>query len=48
MSVATAPTEVCPPEVRFGESIEAGTVNMIVIGTDTHKVSHTAGAVGAA
>jgi transposase len=46
--VATAPTEVCPPEVRFDGFIEEGTVCMIVIGADTHKVSHTVGAVGEA
>jgi transposase len=46
--VATAPTEVCPPEVRFDGFIEEGTVCMIVIGADTHKRSHTLAAVEAA
>jgi hypothetical protein len=30
--VATAPTEVCPPEVRFDGFFEEGTVCMIVTG----------------
>jgi transposase len=43
--VATAPTEVCPPEVHFDGFIEEGTVHMIVIGADTHKRTHTLAAV---
>ena len=40
--MATAPTEVCPPEIRsVGHISNEGTVQMIVIGVDTHKRSHT-------
>jgi transposase len=39
---------VCPPEVHFDGFIEEGTACMIVIGADTHKRSHTAGAVAEA
>jgi transposase len=46
--VATAPTEVCRPEVRFDGFIEEGTLYMIVIGADTHKRTHTLAAVDAA
>jgi transposase len=46
--VAVAPTEVCPPEVRFDGFFEEGTVCMIVIGADTHKSTHTLAAVDAA
>jgi hypothetical protein len=48
-SVAFAPTEVCPPTVRFiSWRIDEGTVCMIVIGADTHKSSHAFAAVNAA
>ena len=46
--MATAPTEVCPPEVRFDGFIEEGTVHMIVIGADTHKRTHALAAVDGA
>jgi hypothetical protein len=47
--VATAPTEVCRPEIRFVVDISnEGTLQMIVIGSDPHKRSHTCAAVGAA
>jgi transposase len=43
--VATAPTEECPPEVRFSGNFDEGTVCMIVIGADIHKSSHSLAAV---
>jgi transposase len=46
--VATAPTEVCPPEVRFDGFFKEGTDYMIVIGADTHKRTHTLAAVNGA
>jgi transposase len=39
---------MCPPGIRFISDPNEGTVWMIVIGADTHKVSHTVGAVDAA
>jgi transposase len=35
----------CPPEIRFVANHNEGTVQMIVIGADTHKDSHTLAAV---
>jgi transposase len=44
--VAFAPSESCPPEIRFiGGQPNEGTVHMIVIGADTHKGSHALAAV---
>jgi hypothetical protein len=42
--LALALSEICPPEVRFVNTIE-GTMGMIVIGTDSHMKTHTCGAV---
>ncbi len=42
--VASAPSEICPPAVRFVNTIE-GTTRMIVIGTDSHMKTRTSGAV---
>src|SRR5213592_1462117 len=39
---------MCPPVDPFVSDPNEGTVGMIVIGTDTHKVTHTAAAVIAA
>jgi transposase len=39
---------MCPPAIRSSVIPTKGTVQMIVIGADTHKQSHTAGAVDAA
>jgi hypothetical protein len=45
--LASAPSEACPPEsASFALTLE-GTVQMIVIGTDTHKKTHTCGAIDA-
>ena len=44
--MASAPSEICPPAVRFVNTIE-GTTRMIVIGTDSHMKTHTCGAVHA-
>jgi transposase len=38
---------VCRPEIRLVDISNEGTVQMIVIGSDPHKRSHTAAAVGA-
>jgi transposase len=44
--LASAPTEVCPPEIRFiGVNQLKGMVHMIVIGVDTHKRTHALAAV---
>jgi transposase len=44
--VAFAPSDSCPPEIRFiGGQPNEGTVHMIVIGADTHKGSHALAAV---
>jgi Transposase len=39
---------MCPPAIRSSVIPDEGTVRMIVIGADTHKHSHTVGAVEAA
>jgi len=39
---------MCPPTIRSSGNPNEGTVRMIVIGADTHKRSHTVGAVDAA
>jgi hypothetical protein len=39
---------VCPPEVRFDGFIRGRDENMMVIGADTHKSTHTFAAVDAA
>src|SRR5436305_1551007 len=44
----TAPSEARRPEVRPKEDQNEGTGQMIVIGADTHKRTHTCGAVDAA
>src|SRR5512133_2559805 len=38
---------MCPPAIRSSVNPNEGTVRMIVIGADTHKQSHTVGAVDA-
>ncbi len=40
-----APTEKCPPGVRFIGSFEKGTNMMVTIGVDPHKQTHTGVAV---
>ena len=39
---------MCPPAIRLIGDPNKGTVQMIVIGADTHKSSHTVGAVAEA
>ncbi len=41
-----APTEKCPPGVRF-IGLSEGTKQMVTIGVDPHKQTHTRGAVDA-
>jgi hypothetical protein len=43
--VAFALRDSCPPEIRFVDQPNEGTVLMIVIGADTHKGSHALAAV---
>jgi transposase len=38
---------MCPPAIRSSVNPNEGTVRMIVIGADTHKQSHTVGAIDA-
>lgn len=45
--MASAPSEVCPPEVRPQVASNEGTKLMMVIGVDTHKSAHAMAAVAA-
>jgi hypothetical protein len=43
--VAFALRDSCPPEIRFVDQPNEGTVRMLMIGADTHKGSHALAAV---